>query len=136
MKNKKLVICLTVLTVLLCGCTEQPSVPRSPYISTIEVTPSFVKTGSDFNINYIITNPLSVAFQGKVSYKSSSNCFYNQPSDTSVSVSANGQMPYQYVARLGTYSSKCTGTQLITLTLMDVDGKLTDLKTVNVNVVN
>ena len=136
MKIKLLLVVITILAlVLVSGCQQV----TSPYLSDIKVEPSYVNSGEKFSIGFVVNNPLTVAFQGKVEFKS--DCFENQPSMKEVSVPSSSKLPFksEFTAyKMPSYSSdksKCKGIQQITILLGDSNDKVVASYIAQLNIV-
>ena len=136
MKMNKLLFGLVIISVIiLAGCQTA----TSPYLSDIKVEPSYVEQGEKFSIGFVVNNPLTVAFQGKVEFKS--DCFENQPSKKDVSVPSSDKLPFksEFTAyKTPSYSSdksKCEGIQQITSLLEDSNDKVVASYLTQLNIV-
>ena len=125
MKMNNLLFGLIIVgMVLVVGCQTT----TSPYISDIKIEPSYVKQGEAFSIGFVVNNPLTVAFQGKVEFKS--DCFENLLSKKDVSVPSSSKLPFKSEFTVykpssdSSDKSKCKGIQQITVLLEDSNDKV------------
>ena len=129
MKMNNLLFGLIIVgMVLVVGCQTT----TSPYISDIKIEPSYVKQGEAFSIGFVVNNPLTVAFQGKVEFKS--DCFKNLLSKKDVSVPSSSKLPFK--SEFNAYSlDKCKGIQQITILLEDSNDKVVASYLTQLNIV-
>ena len=136
MKMSNILFGLVIVSIILvAGCQTT----TSPYLTDIKVEPSYVGQGERFSIGYVVNNPLTVAFQGKVEFKS--DCFETQLSKKEVSVPASNKLPFknEFTAyKTPSYSSdktKCKGIQQITILLEDSNDKVVASYMAQLNIV-
>ena len=135
-KNKLILLIALLLSILfVAGCVDQ----TKPFFKETALANDYVPIGENTALNFKVSNPLEISFNGKVTFDYDKSCISITPQSKDVSVPNTDDMPFSVnVKILNSYKqdNPCVGTKDIALFLTDENGANLDFKKVELNIIN